>query len=750
MVSLTSDHDLSADTIELSRRTKLPDATPNVQVMESHNAVASPSKTVETPFEARKRVAFELYNTEVFYVESLEKLMKIRRFLYDEKFLDTYQISLIFSNIPRILKIHRQFLKKVEALKDNWSPQSCLGTLFVHFAQHFRQYSIYATNFPLADDLLSKLLDNERAQLITKKFETLVVNQQSAGLDIRSLLIMPVQRIPRYRLFIETLIKITPGHFLDKLLLGKALVAMKGTATFIDDTSRFKEGLFRAKKLQNKITPRIPATATRALVQQGTLMKISSGFKMLERTFFFFSDCFFVYAHQQKDGALTQYTKAHTDTLVGVEILARVNNRNKKAICYGVLPANSSDVAVSRDMMLKKHAADSEFYFFLVYGQEKQFWINTGNFETLKEWMESFEWVWPNRPYVESHDGLEHAAPGRAIMSNTSGALQVMSARHAISDAIRKGVPMWNKGDFRGCTKVYRDVAVRFAKVEPMLGKALKDIAGKPVDSSRNSQGMLLRHVFNEIRIKYDPVRVCTTGIPSRRISTQSSTRNPRCPIMFLDSIGNSSTLASPDSENNRTDVELLQARERTARRMTESRGLAPTLESAEAAAIASSKVGLAKVGMSSDKIKYMVEQAKTTPQKSAPLLEVYNAHQAVLRNQSTINQCQATLTRLDQRLGELQVQRTPVKNVMEEKVFASPTSERLDSESAVPAPEQQHLCHGLSDTPSTNKQLLDANKELKAEVRELKARIDRMQSYMETTIISKLEFIIKGMQQQT
>ena len=47
------------------------------------------------------------------------------------------------------------------------------------------------------------------------------------GLDIRSLLIMPVQRIPRYRLFIETLIKITPGHFLDKLLLGKALVAMK-------------------------------------------------------------------------------------------------------------------------------------------------------------------------------------------------------------------------------------------------------------------------------------------------------------------------------------------------------------------------------------------------------------------------------------------------------------------------------------------------------------------------------------------
>ena len=113
-----------------------------------------------------------------------------------------------------------------------------------------------------------------------------------------------------------------------------------------------------------------------------------------------------------------------------------------------------------------------------------------------------------------------------------------MSARHAISDAIRKGVPMWNKGDFRGCTKVYRDVAIRFAQVEPMLGKALKDIVGKPVDSSRNSQGMHLRHVFNEIRIKYDPVlQVYTAVKPSERDSIQSSNRSSFCSIMSLDSI---------------------------------------------------------------------------------------------------------------------------------------------------------------------------------------------------------------------
>ena len=89
---------------------------------------------------------------------------------------------------------------------DDWSPQSCLGTLFVHFAQHFRQYcpyllsalplgiipkvrtqycfaAIYAANFPLADDELSKLLDtsNKSAHIIIKKFESLATKQHGAG-----------------------------------------------------------------------------------------------------------------------------------------------------------------------------------------------------------------------------------------------------------------------------------------------------------------------------------------------------------------------------------------------------------------------------------------------------------------------------------------------------------------------------------------------------------------------------------------
>ena len=58
---------------------------------------------------------------------------------------------------------------------------------------------------------------------------------------------MPVQRVPRYKTLIEELVKVTPDHYRDKELLNQAVVAIKQTATFIDDTIRFKEGITRVR-----------------------------------------------------------------------------------------------------------------------------------------------------------------------------------------------------------------------------------------------------------------------------------------------------------------------------------------------------------------------------------------------------------------------------------------------------------------------------------------------------------------------
>ena len=67
------------------------------------------------------------------------------------------------------------------------------------------------------------------------------------GLSVRDFLIMPVQRVPRYKTLIDELQKVTPADFRDKELLRQAFLAIKQTASFIDDTIRFKEGITRVR-----------------------------------------------------------------------------------------------------------------------------------------------------------------------------------------------------------------------------------------------------------------------------------------------------------------------------------------------------------------------------------------------------------------------------------------------------------------------------------------------------------------------
>ena len=64
----------------------------------------------------------------------------------------------------------------------------------------------------------------------------------------------------------------------------------------------------------------------------------------------------------------------------------RTNNRTKKQTWYGYSLV-SSYVPVTRETMIQKYMSESEFYFFFVYGDDMQLWINAGNEATLLEWM---------------------------------------------------------------------------------------------------------------------------------------------------------------------------------------------------------------------------------------------------------------------------------------------------------------------------------------------------------------------------
>lgn len=175
----------------------------------------------------RRQVLCSLCKSETKYVNHLKLLADLRTKLQKEAVLSIEQTHRIFSNIDELIAINSFFLNGIANSTDRY--ESPVGQIFYRFARHFKSYSTYVANFPSGQKTLTKLLRKKRKN---KKFRTIIGSFQSNGLNIRDLLVMPVQRVPRYNAVIETLL----NHTGSKVLLRMAYKAMKETTAFIDNS----------------------------------------------------------------------------------------------------------------------------------------------------------------------------------------------------------------------------------------------------------------------------------------------------------------------------------------------------------------------------------------------------------------------------------------------------------------------------------------------------------------------------------
>lgn len=102
-------------------------------------------------------------------------------------------------------------------------------------------------------------------------------------------------------------------------------------------------------------------------------------------------------------------------------------------------------------------------------------------------------------PVVLAYPVAAAAQPAAAASSSTIQATEQPPLRTAIQQAIAAGVPVWNRGDYAGCARIYRAVAEQYAEVEPRLHAAVERCEGAPLDASSGSQGWILRRAFDAV-----------------------------------------------------------------------------------------------------------------------------------------------------------------------------------------------------------------------------------------------------------
>eukprot|EP01039_Chlorochromonas_danica_P007393 gene7393-8178_t len=199
---------------------------------------------------AKKRsfVIQEIITTELTYIERLKLALEyVITPLRTMKILDQSDIAEQFDLLEKIYKLH------TNVSVDGSSSQNLkFVELFNEMAANFDIYTNYLVNYEPAMQRRGYLLTSNRrfADFIAKMEKDPLVNQ-----SLESLLILPVQRIPRYRLLLEQLLKYTPESHADYNTVKYALDKICALASYNNEAIRARENKNKIMNVMMQIDP---------------------------------------------------------------------------------------------------------------------------------------------------------------------------------------------------------------------------------------------------------------------------------------------------------------------------------------------------------------------------------------------------------------------------------------------------------------------------------------------------------------
>ncbi|EEY65169.1 uncharacterized protein PITG_16365 [Phytophthora infestans T30-4] len=257
----------------------------------------------------RTLVIDEICETEKSYVSDICSLNDHYIVALEEKshrIMEDAQIAVFFNNLRHLVMLNSKLLDDLQEIKQRGaqpkakrpveaalkglnrtksfkSPVSVavqseadgVGAIFCRYAPLFKLYGDYAKDY----EEVAALLQNFRrdTRLGFSQFLDSCREKSGSTKPFESLLIMPIQRIPRYKLLLERLCELTPPDHPDASFLTEAVSRVRTVATAINETVRRQENLETVLQAQQKFSGQLSLfTADRRLLKSGKLIKMST------------------------------------------------------------------------------------------------------------------------------------------------------------------------------------------------------------------------------------------------------------------------------------------------------------------------------------------------------------------------------------------------------------------------------------------------------------------------------------------
>lgn len=261
------------------------------EIYEDLMRTEEPPETQKVVVDKRDCCLKEIRQTEEKYSETL--LSILQHFMRPlERFLQTQDIESIFINIEDLSDIHQKLLKEIKTSILDVGAKT-LHDVFLSYKERLLLYGRYCSQVEAATKHLDKL-SNTRED-IRMKLEECSKRANSGRFSLRDLLMVPMQRVLKYHLLLQELMKHTSDPT-DKDNLRTALDAMRDLAQCVNEVKRDNEILKQITSFQLSIENMTQSLALYGRPKMDGELKICSSEKKSkqDRYAFLFDKAMFV------------------------------------------------------------------------------------------------------------------------------------------------------------------------------------------------------------------------------------------------------------------------------------------------------------------------------------------------------------------------------------------------------------------------------------------------------------------------
>jgi len=242
----------------------------------------------------RQRVLEEIVATEQGYMRDLQAVAEVFIGpLRKNAILNPQEVQELFSSWEVLVPFSQKLFTDLDVAmkRATGDGKACVGPVFVEFAPHFRLYSDYLKNYERG--MAAKTSFMGKYPAFGEFLTAMASDPRCHGLDLGSFLIMPVQRVPRYKLLIDELFKHTPQNHPDHDHLVVALEKIQEAALhnnkMIGKSAEFDTLMAIQLKFEANTVLNLLDVPSRRFVREGDLDKLCrNGVK--SRHFWLFND----------------------------------------------------------------------------------------------------------------------------------------------------------------------------------------------------------------------------------------------------------------------------------------------------------------------------------------------------------------------------------------------------------------------------------------------------------------------------